>query len=605
MEPATEKVLLDRSRSGDRGALGELLMAHHAACYSLALRLAGNPADAEDICQKAFLNVIRDISRDCAITNFRSWLLRIVVCAYRHQRRADIARRQRERSRAMESPDITKPAGSSTVEREELRRQLEISLGQLGEDYRLPIFLHYEQGLSYAEVATVLQMPEGTVATNIRRGLGKLRDLMARAGYSGAVPAMVAALQQAPETSVPASLTAFIKNLAPGPAAGGSASPAGDMDAVGPAGEMDSAGPAGGADAGGATGATDMAGAAGAKGSGVPIAATKGGTAMRIMICAAMALLTAAVGILVPEYIGWDRSSASGGSAGAKVTGGKVAGGKEAEKPPAGESKAAEGTPPAGPNSSRPLLAVTPVGTNPVTEPQNREEVFEFTQKPKVEKQGDKWVISFASKGKCDVTVAIVGPDGKIVRHLASGVLGANAPWPFQQGSLSQTLEWDGKDDFGRPAPAGCKVRVGLGLKASYGASLAAMDPYALDPSAIACDREGNVYVLMGIFSNSYLDVIIRAFSREGKYLRTIKPMPAGLPPEKYAGTFDIVGPSENPYYVPMSKSAGAPMRGMGMAVSPQGRLVFSSHGNRTHKFLRFLNTDGSGLCRRCLLYTS
>jgi hypothetical protein len=59
---------------------------------------------------------------------------------------------------------------------------------------------------------------------------------------------------------------------------------------------------------------------------------------------------------------------------------------------------------------------------------QEREEVFEFTQKPAVTKEGDKIVISFASKGKCDATVSIVDKDGKVIRHLASGVLGVNAP---------------------------------------------------------------------------------------------------------------------------------------------------------------------------------
>lgn len=303
---------------------------------------------------------------------------------------------------------------------------------------------------------------------------------------------------------------------------------------------------------------------------------------MRVMIVAA-ALLTADVGILAPEFLGWGNSSAPGGAAGAEVAGGEA-------KPPGGESKATDS------ESARPPLPF--VGNNPITGPQNREEVFEFAEKPKAVKRGDKWVITFASKGKCDATVAIVGPDGKIVRHLASGVLGSNAPWPFQQNSLAQSLEWDGKDDRGRLAPAGCEVKVGLGLKPRYGATLAAMDPYALDPVAIACDREGTAYVLTGSFSNNYFDVTIRAFSRDGKYLRTVKPMPGGLAPEKYAGTFELVGPREDPYFVPMSKSAGQPPRSMGMAVSPQGRIVFSSHGNRTHKFLRFLNTDGSGLCR-------
>ncbi|MCX7805017.1 MAG: hypothetical protein N3A38_07470, partial [Planctomycetota bacterium] len=74
---------------------------------------------------------------------------------------------------------------------------------------------------------------------------------------------------------------------------------------------------------------------------------------------------------------------------------------------------------------------------NPYQGRQERENVFEFASKPKVEKRNGRYVISFASRAACDATVAVVlpgaGPGGqgdKVIRHLASGVLGRNAPWP-------------------------------------------------------------------------------------------------------------------------------------------------------------------------------
>ena len=78
-----------------------------------------------------------------------------------------------------------------------------------------------------------------------------------------------------------------------------------------------------------------------------------------------------------------------------------------------------------------------------------RENVFEFTEKPAVKKVGeDKYEITFAVKGGCDVAVSIVDADGKVVRHLGAGVLGPNAPAPFQKGSWKQTLYWNGKNDL-------------------------------------------------------------------------------------------------------------------------------------------------------------
>ena len=60
-----------------------------------------------------------------------------------------------------------------------------------------------------------------------------------------------------------------------------------------------------------------------------------------------------------------------------------------------------------------------------------RAEVFAFTQEPQVTRRGDRVTITFGSKAACDATVAIERAGAEIVRHLASGVLGPNAPAPF------------------------------------------------------------------------------------------------------------------------------------------------------------------------------
>jgi hypothetical protein len=62
-----------------------------------------------------------------------------------------------------------------------------------------------------------------------------------------------------------------------------------------------------------------------------------------------------------------------------------------------------------------------------------RDDVFEFSIKPIITRQGDKVEIKFESKGYCDVTIVVENEEGKIIRHLASGVLGSNAPLPFQK----------------------------------------------------------------------------------------------------------------------------------------------------------------------------
>jgi RNA polymerase sigma-70 factor (ECF subfamily) len=213
-----EKALLEKAQAGDREALGELLMAHREACYALALRMTDNAADAEDVCQDAFVRASRDLVTAGPVGNLSSWLFKLVVHSHGRRARSEGARRRREGRRAVEL-ETTAPSAAGNLERTELRHRLDQSLGQLDEDYRLPIVLHYERGLSYADAAAVLDIPEGTVATNIRRGLEELRGMMAKAGYGAAgagagAGAVEATLSQAPAVSVPASLTAFVKSLA-------------------------------------------------------------------------------------------------------------------------------------------------------------------------------------------------------------------------------------------------------------------------------------------------------------------------------------------------------------------------------------------------------
>jgi len=145
-----------------------------------------------------------------------------------------------------------------------------------------------------------------------------------------------------------------------------------------------------------------------------------------------------------------------------------------------------------------------PATVNPYKGMQTREEVFEFTRKPAVKKEGDKYVISFASKAKCDATVSIVDGEDRIVRHLASGVLGANAPHPFQQNTLSQKVEWDGLTDGFKKAPDGCRARVSLGLKAEF-------------ERDIGWDPVPGTYI-----------------EKDGKYFRTFWPPPAETPEAKW-----------------------------------------------------------------------
>lgn len=169
---------------------------------------------------------------------------------------------------------------------------------------------------------------------------------------------------------------------------------------------------------------------------------------------------------------------------------------------------------------------------NPCRGMQEREEVFEFARKPTVTKVGEKYIVAFASKARCDATVAVIDEKGRVVRHLASGVLGGNAPRPFIQGSLSQSLEWDGRDDKGKPALPGCQVRVSLGLKPGLDRVFGWSAPVN-EVLGMAVDSRGELYVLGAPNERGGLYDTVRVFDRQGKYLRTIMPHAATVAPER------------------------------------------------------------------------
>ncbi len=156
-----------------------------------------------------------------------------------------------------------------------------------------------------------------------------------------------------------------------------------------------------------------------------------------------------------------------------------------------------------------------------------RQAVFEFSEKPEVVASGDKLTIRFAAGAYCDATVAIEDAAGRIIRHLASGVLGENAPAPLTKGTLRQAIVWDGKNDQGRYVDdrAGLRVRVSLGLRARLERVLF-WDPRkriarGSRPLIAACPE--GVLVFEGEGADH-----LRLFDHQGNYLRTVYPFPAG-----------------------------------------------------------------------------
>jgi hypothetical protein len=157
-----------------------------------------------------------------------------------------------------------------------------------------------------------------------------------------------------------------------------------------------------------------------------------------------------------------------------------------------------------------------------------------FSRKPSVSRTGGKTAVSFAVTAGTDVDVAVLDAKGAVLRHLAAGVLGGvlPPPEPLKPG-LSQAVEWDGLDDFGKAAGGGpfrIRVRAGTGMK--FGRFIGE-DPCTFGGiTSVAADETGNVYITGHGGNRNQNFRTIRVFDPQGGYVRTVMPFPADLPPD-------------------------------------------------------------------------
>jgi len=160
------------------GALAELYRRHGRAVCGLARRVLGDGTEAEDVTQEIFVHLWEHPERvDTARGSVRTYLL-----TRTHSRAVDALRSRASRSRREERDAFAAPLTTSDLEREvgelALAERMSAAMAALPSDERAAIELAYFGGHTYRQVAQVLDEPEGTVKSRIRRGLGRLREVL-------------------------------------------------------------------------------------------------------------------------------------------------------------------------------------------------------------------------------------------------------------------------------------------------------------------------------------------------------------------------------------------------------------------------------------------
>ena len=181
--PPSDEQLLDRVLRGERAALDDLFRQHREMAYRVAYRLLGNEEDALDAVQEAFVKVLTHVQGFQGRSSFKTWLLRVVSNAAldlgRQRGRRDLLHREELPAGAEREPPAAAHEPSFELERADLRRILTEALAQLPDAQRQTFVLHVEGGLSYREVADVLEISIGTVMSRLFYTRQKLRAILA------------------------------------------------------------------------------------------------------------------------------------------------------------------------------------------------------------------------------------------------------------------------------------------------------------------------------------------------------------------------------------------------------------------------------------------
>jgi RNA polymerase sigma-70 factor (ECF subfamily) len=179
-----DRELVTRAADGSREAFDELVRRHRAAIVSLARALTNGSADAEDIAQDVFVRAWRGIRSFRGESAFRTWLHRVALnVIHSHQGRAARIRRMfytPPADNADEMNFIERAPGPVDVETDVVVRDaIDRALGSLPDELRIAVTLRDVQGLDYREIASLLDVPIGTVESRIFRGRQRLKPLLA------------------------------------------------------------------------------------------------------------------------------------------------------------------------------------------------------------------------------------------------------------------------------------------------------------------------------------------------------------------------------------------------------------------------------------------
>ncbi|MCS7263237.1 MAG: sigma-70 family RNA polymerase sigma factor [Armatimonadetes bacterium] len=184
-EKQLEEALVQKAKRGDSQAFELLIERHYQRIYKLAFQMLGNGEDAADATQETFVKAYQQIRSFRGASSFATWLYRIAINTCR-----DMMRRNRAIPFSQISPEdeqndfepstLIEPNPNEILAEREKAELVWMALNSLPEDTRQILVLCDMQGFSYAEVAEILNLAEGTVKSRLHRARNAFKEVWKR-----------------------------------------------------------------------------------------------------------------------------------------------------------------------------------------------------------------------------------------------------------------------------------------------------------------------------------------------------------------------------------------------------------------------------------------
>jgi RNA polymerase sigma-70 factor (ECF subfamily) len=161
------------SSAEPRGSFDAEALSYVDSLYGTALRLTRNPADAEDLVQETYLRAFRFARQFERGTNLKAWLFTILHNAFRNRRRDAFREPVKADSEVVERAQSSVVGGETPEEfllRDTLDADLQLAVDAVPQPFREAVWLRDVEEFSYAEIASMLGVPIGTVMSRIARG---------------------------------------------------------------------------------------------------------------------------------------------------------------------------------------------------------------------------------------------------------------------------------------------------------------------------------------------------------------------------------------------------------------------------------------------------